>query len=45
LEKLTKAGVKTYQDLLNAKANALAEKTGLSEKKIQAWQSAAKALS
>ncbi|NMC11157.1 MAG: DNA topoisomerase I [Methanothrix sp.] len=45
LEKLTKAGVKTTQDLLNAKANALAEKTGLSEKKIQAWQSAAKALS
>lgn len=45
LEKLAKEGVKTTQDLLRAKAKMLAEKTGYSEKKILAWQSAARALS
>jgi DNA topoisomerase-1 len=44
LEKLATAGIRTSQDLLKAKAKALAEKTGLSEKKIMAWKSAAKAL-
>ncbi|NTV27417.1 MAG: DNA topoisomerase I [Methanothrix sp.] len=45
LEKLSSAGITTSQDLLKARAKALAEKTGLSEKKIMAWKSAAKALS
>ena len=45
LEKLASAGIKTSQDLLVAKTKALSSKTGLSEKKILAWKSAAKALS
>jgi hypothetical protein len=45
MEKLEAAGVRTSQDLLSAKAKALAEKTGLSEKRIAAWMKAAKALS
>ncbi len=45
LEKLSSAGITTSQDLLRAKTKMLAEKTGLSEKKIVAWKSAAKALS
>ena len=45
LEKLASAGIKTSQDLLVAKAKALSSKTGLPEKKILAWKSAAKALS
>ena len=44
LEKLTAAGIKTTQDLLKAEVESLVEKTGLSQKKILAWQSAAKAL-
>lgn len=44
LEKLTAAGIKTTQDLLKAEAENLVEKTGLSQKKILAWQTAAKAL-
>jgi DNA topoisomerase-1 len=44
-EKLASAGIKTSQDLIGARAKILATKTGLSEKKIIAWQSAAKALS
>jgi len=44
-ERLARVGVKTTQDLINAKAKILAEKTGLSEKKVLAWQSAAKAMS
>jgi len=43
LEKLATAGIKTAQDLINAEARNLAEKTGLSEKKIHVWQSAARA--
>nr|WP_292477908.1 topoisomerase DNA-binding C4 zinc finger domain-containing protein [Methanothrix sp.] len=43
LEKLEAAGVRTSQDLLSSKAKALAEKTGLSEKKIAVWMKAAKA--
>ncbi len=43
LEKLTAAGIKTTQDLLAAEVESLVEKTGLSQKKIIAWQSAAKA--
>jgi DNA topoisomerase-1 len=42
LEKLASAGVKTSQDLIGAKAKILSTKTGLSEKKILAWKSAAK---
>ena len=45
LEKLASAGIKTSQDLLVAKTKALSSKTGLPEKKILAWKSAAKALS
>jgi DNA topoisomerase I len=45
LEKLSAAGIMTSQDLLGAKTKALSSKTGLSEKKILAWKSAAKALS
>ena len=44
LEKLTAAGIKTTQDLLKAEVESLVEKTGLSQKKILAWQSAAKTL-
>ena len=44
LEKLTAAGIKTTQDLLRAEVKSLVEKTGLSQKKILAWQNAAKAL-
>ncbi|VVB68348.1 Reverse gyrase 1 [uncultured archaeon] len=43
LEKLASAGIKTAHDLVEAEAKSLAEKTGLSQKKIMAWQSAAKA--
>lgn len=42
LEKLTAAGIKTTQDLLKAETESLVEKTGLSQKKILAWQSAAR---
>ncbi len=45
LEKLSAAGISTSQDLLVAKTKALSSKTGLPEKKILAWKSAAKALS
>ena len=45
LEKLASAGIKTSQDLLVAKTKALSSKTGLPEKKILAWKSAAKAMS
>ena len=45
LEKLAAAGIMTSQDLLVAKTKALSSKTGLPEKKILAWKSAAKALS
>ncbi len=45
LEKLAEAGIKTREDLLKAKAKGLAEQTGISPKKITAWQKAAKALS
>ncbi len=43
LEKLASAGIKTAHDLVEAEAKSLAEKTGLSQKKIMAWQSAARA--
>jgi DNA topoisomerase-1 len=43
LEKLASVGIKTAQDLMKAEARSLAEKTGLSQKKIMAWQSAARA--
>ena len=42
LEKLAAAGIKTAEDLLHAKSASLAEKTGLSEKRIMAWQSSAR---
>ena len=45
LEKLAAAGINSSQELLLAKTKALSSKTGLSEKKILAWKSAAKALS
>jgi DNA topoisomerase I len=45
LEKLAAAGITTSEDLLGAKTKTLSSKTGLSEKKILAWKSAAKALS
>ena len=45
LEKLEAAGIRTSAELLSAKEKALAARTGLSEKKIAAWKSAAKALS
>jgi len=41
LKKLTLAGIMTVPDLVGAKADSLAEKTGISAKKIMAWQSAA----
>jgi DNA topoisomerase-1 len=43
LEKLAAAGIKTREDLLSAKAKGLAERTGLSPKKIIDWQRSAKA--
>jgi len=45
LEKLASAGINTASDLARAKADSLAEKTGISAKKITAWQKAASALS
>ena len=45
LEKLVAAGVTSSQELLVARTKALSSKTGLPEKKILAWKSAAKALS
>jgi len=41
LKKLTLAGIMTVPDLVRAEADSLAEKTGISAKKIMAWQSAA----
>ncbi|MDM7934310.1 MAG: DNA topoisomerase I [Methanothrix sp.] len=43
LERLTSAGIRTVKDLAEAEAQSLAERTGLSQKRIQAWQSAARA--
>jgi len=43
VEKLVLAGIMTVSDLVRAKADSLAEKTGISPKKIMAWQSAARA--
>jgi len=43
LEKLEAAGVKTPKDLAGAGVDLLAEKTGISAKKILAWQTMAKA--
>ena len=43
IEKLGAAGVKTREELLKAKAESLAKKTGISPKKILAWQAAARA--
>ncbi len=43
LEKLAAAGIKTKDDLVSAKSKGLAEKTGISPKKIMAWQRMAKA--
>jgi len=45
LEKLVAAGITSSQELLVARTKALSSKTGLPEKKILAWKSAAKALS
>ncbi|OPY52606.1 MAG: Reverse gyrase 1 [Methanosaeta sp. PtaU1.Bin112] len=45
LEKLTGAGIKTAADLARAKADSLAKITGISAKKISAWQKAAGAMS
>ena len=42
-EKLALAGIKTLQDLIKAETLTLAEKTGLSQKKVATWQAAAKA--
>ncbi len=42
LEKLAAAGIKTAEDLLHSKAASLAERTGLSEKRITAWQKSAR---
>ncbi|MHC1631489.1 MAG: DNA topoisomerase I [Methanotrichaceae archaeon] len=44
LEKLNSAGVEIVQDLIKAKVDDLAEKTGLKQKKILAWQKEAKKL-
>lgn len=44
LEKLASAGIRTSEDLLKAEAKALADKTGISEKKIAAWQGKARGL-
>ena len=43
LDKLASAGIKTTQDLINARTKSLATQTGLSEKKILTWKSLAKA--
>jgi DNA topoisomerase-1 len=43
LEKLALAGIKTAEDLLKAEVKGLAEKTGISSKKITAWRRAARA--
>ena len=45
LEKLAAAGIKTAADLAQAKAGSLAKMTGISPKKIMAWQKAAGAMS
>jgi DNA topoisomerase-1 len=45
LEKLSQAGIKSVPDLASARAESLAERTGISSKKIMAWQSAARAMS
>jgi DNA topoisomerase-1 len=45
LEKLALAGIKTAADLAGAKAGSLAKMTGISAKKIMAWQEAAGAMS
>jgi DNA topoisomerase-1 len=44
LEKLNTLGIKTPEDLLRADPADLAAKSGISQKKIVSWQSAAKAL-
>jgi len=43
LEKLTQAGINNREDLLRAGVKVLAEKTGISPKKITAWRRAARA--
>jgi len=43
LERLEEQGIKRAEDLVNAQAQVLAQKTGLSLKKIQTWQQAARA--
>ncbi len=43
LEKLTLAGIRSVPDLVGAEADSLAERTGISAKKIMAWQSTARA--
>jgi len=45
IEKLGAAGVRTREELLKAEVKSLAKKTGLSPKKILAWQGAARAAS
>ncbi len=44
LEKLGAAGIKTAMDLVEAEAEELAEKTGLTKKKISSWQLAARTM-
>jgi DNA topoisomerase-1 len=43
-EKLAAAGIRTAEELLSAQAESLGKKTGLSPKKIMAWQNAAREL-
>ncbi len=43
LEKLAQAGINSKEDLLRAGVKGLAEKTGISPKKITAWRRAARA--
>ena len=43
LEKLTLAGINNKEDLLAAGVKILAEKTGISPKKITDWRRAARA--
>jgi DNA topoisomerase-1 len=43
-KKLAKMGIKKAEDLLKIDAKMLAQKTGLNEKKINAWQEAARAI-
>ncbi|NYT01149.1 MAG: DNA topoisomerase I [Methanosarcinales archaeon] len=43
LERLEAEGIKKPEDLINAQAEILAQKSGLSLKKIQTWQQAARA--